>query len=183
MDGTLTTAVHDFQAIAEALGLSRDRPILETLAEMPDADQAPLRARLADMELDLARQASLAPGVHALLTELSRRGARLAILTRNTRDNARVTLEAVGLTGLFPPEAVLGRDEAAPKPAPDGVHVHLDRWALPAHEAVMVGDYLFDLQAGRRAGAATVYVDPEGKFPFAEEADLSVRRLDELLTG
>jgi phosphoglycolate phosphatase-like HAD superfamily hydrolase len=41
----------------------------------------------------------------------------------------------------------------------------------------MVGDYQFDLLAGRAAGTATVYVDPSGEFPFARHADVSVRSL------
>jgi phosphoglycolate phosphatase-like HAD superfamily hydrolase len=44
----------------------------------------------------------------------------------------------------------------------------------------MVGDYLFDLQAGRAAGTATIYLDPTGRFPYAEHADLRARSLKEL---
>ena len=46
----------------------------------------------------------------------------------------------------------------------------------------MVGDYLFDLEAGRAAGVRTLYVDVTGTFPFKAHADLSVTALDELLS-
>ena len=46
----------------------------------------------------------------------------------------------------------------------------------------MVGDYLFDLEAGRQAGTATVYVDVSGHNHWPEQADLRVQSLSELLT-
>jgi phosphoglycolate phosphatase-like HAD superfamily hydrolase len=58
----------------------------------------------------------------------------------------------------------------------------LSLWGVDGKETVMVGDYLFDLVAGREAGAATIYVDPSGHFPYAEHADICVGGLGELLS-
>ena len=44
----------------------------------------------------------------------------------------------------------------------------------------MVGDYGFDLQTGRAAGAATIHVDPAGDFRWPELTDLAVGSLLEL---
>jgi phosphoglycolate phosphatase-like HAD superfamily hydrolase len=44
----------------------------------------------------------------------------------------------------------------------------------------MVGDYQYDLQAGRSAGALTVHVDVTRGFRWPELADLSVGTLGEL---
>jgi phosphoglycolate phosphatase-like HAD superfamily hydrolase len=44
----------------------------------------------------------------------------------------------------------------------------------------MVGDYVFDLEAGRRAGSATVYIDPTGEFPWQDSADLPITNLAEI---
>jgi phosphoglycolate phosphatase-like HAD superfamily hydrolase len=46
----------------------------------------------------------------------------------------------------------------------------------------MVGDYLFDLVAGRQAGVATVYVDVVGDGQWINQADFRVNNLSELLT-
>lgn len=181
MDGTLTVAAHDFAAMARSLGLPAGRPILESLDELSPLEQVPLRAQLADIEREVARNSRLAPGALELLEELAQRGAKLGILTRNTRANAAITLDAVGLASWFPEACVVGRDEAKPKPSPAGVLYHLHRWEARPDDAVMVGDYLFDLEAGRAAGAATVYVDPEARYPFREHADEAVARLDALL--
>jgi HAD superfamily hydrolase (TIGR01509 family) len=181
MDGTLTLAVHDFEAIRTTLGLPEGCEILETLAALPQARALPLWRRLDEIEMDLAARASPAPGARALLVALRRRGARLGILTRNSVRAAHETLRVAGLQAYFDPRWVLGREGAAPKPDPQGIRALLSRWQAPATRTVVVGDYLFDLQAGRAAGAATIYVDASGFFPWREHADFSVRALDALL--
>ena len=47
----------------------------------------------------------------------------------------------------------------------------------------MVGDYLFDIQAGRAAGAGTTVLMIGQKEPpeYADQADHVIRRLDQLL--
>ncbi len=180
LDGTLTVAVHDFDAIRAELGLPPGEPILESLAGLPDEHAAALRRRLDEIELELALAARAAQGAERLLTALRERGARLGILTRNSRESALATLEACGLAPFFAAQAIVDRDAAAPKPSPAGVRLLLASWRVRPERAVMVGDYLFDLQAGRGAGTATVYVDPSGEFAWSAHADLAVRSLDEL---
>jgi HAD superfamily hydrolase (TIGR01509 family) len=180
LDGTLTIAAHDFEAIRAELGLPAGRPILESLAALSPDDAAERLRRLDAIELEIAARARAAAGAVDLLEALRAGGARLAILTRNSRRNALATLDACGLGGFFAAEDVIDREAAAPKPDPAGVHLLLARWQTTPDSSVVVGDYLFDLQAGRGAGAATIYVDPSGAFPFAAHADLAVRDLVEL---
>ena len=181
MDGTLTVAIHDFEAIRASLGLPSGRPILETIAALPVEQAAIFRQRLEEIEWELARQAKPQPGAGELLEGLQQRGARLGILTRNTQRNAYETLHACSLLDFFEPKCVLGRESVAPKPSPEGIHKLLAYWRTPARAAVMVGDYVFDLEAGRRAGTATVYVDVAGNGQWAAQADLRVQNLGELL--
>jgi len=119
--------------------------------------------------------------VQALVERLHRRGTRLGVLTRNTRENALRTLELIGVGRFFPEPVVLGRDQALPKPEPDGVRQLARLWGAQPEELVMVGDYRFDLEAGRAAGAATVHVDRTRAFPWPELADLAVGSLAELV--
>jgi HAD superfamily hydrolase (TIGR01509 family) len=182
LDGTLTVAVHDFEAIRRELGLPPGKPILEALAELPDHDAADRHRRLDAIELELARRARPAPGAPELLGALHAARVRLGIVTRNSHANAIATLAASGLAEFFSDECVMGREGGTPKPSPQGVLMLLAGWKARPDDAVMVGDYLFDLQAGRGAGTATVYVDPAGGFPWADFADVMVRGLDELIT-
>jgi HAD superfamily hydrolase (TIGR01549 family) len=184
LDGTLTLAVHDFAAIRTALGMTdADPDILRFLASLPTAEAAARHDRLIEIEYELAAKTAAAPGAGRLLEELSRRGSRVGILTRNTREIALHTLGLIGLKQYFAADAVLGRDEAAPKPDPEGIARLLGSWESGPEEAVMVGDYLFDLQVGRAAGTATIHVDRSGAFRWPELADLAVADLDELVAG
>ncbi|KAF1011750.1 MAG: Phosphoglycolate phosphatase [Pseudomonas fluorescens] len=101
-----------------------------------------------------------------MVRELAGRGCRLGILTRNARELAHVTLQAIGLADCFAVEDVLGREDAAPKPDPDGLLKLAGAWDVSPAEMVMVGDYRFDLDCGRAAGTRTVLVNlPENPWP------------------
>ncbi|MCB1747767.1 MAG: HAD family hydrolase [Gammaproteobacteria bacterium] len=180
LDGTLTVHQHDFDAIRAELGIPQDRLILEYLATLPPAAAAPLHARLAAIEAELAHAARAARGAARLLEMLRRRGCRLGILTRNTRTNALATLAAAGLADYFARDDVLGRDEAAPKPSPRGILDLIGRWRCTADAALMVGDYRLDLEAGRNAGVTTVHVAAAGAPTWPDLTDVHVQSLDEL---
>jgi HAD superfamily hydrolase (TIGR01509 family) len=160
LDGTLTVPVHDFDAIRAALDLPEGRPILEALDALPPAEAAPRRAHLFELEAALVEAALPQPGAVELVGLLAARGAQLGLLTRNDRRLALRTLEVIGLAPWFAADTCLGRDEAPPKPSPAGIARLLGKWQAPPRDAVMVGDYLFDLQAGRAAGVATIHVGP-----------------------
>lgn len=181
MDGTLTVRVHDFQAFKEQQGLPLDQPILEALADRPQAQVDRVHAALRTWEQALALDARPARGAVELLTVLAERGAVVGILTRNTHDNALRTLQSAGLDGWFQPAAVLGRDSAPPKPSPQGIEKLLAHWGTGADHAVMVGDYVFDVQAGRAAGTATVWLDHDQDTAPPDEADHVVHSLMDLV--
>lgn len=181
LDGTLTVPVHDFPAIRSALGMTEsDSDILRFLSSLPFAEAACRHARLIEIEYGLAELTAAAPGAVRLLDQLLRRDARVGILTRNTREIALHTLSLIGLQGYFTADDILGRDEAEPKPHPEGIVKLLAAWGSLPDEAVMVGDYLFDLQVGRAAGTATIHVDSSCAFRWPELADMAVATLDEL---
>jgi HAD superfamily hydrolase (TIGR01509 family) len=183
MDGTLTVPAHDFDAIRQELGLPQGRPILEQLADLPAERSRALQRRLEAIELEIARDAVRQPGSEELLTALLERGATVGILTRNSHRNAIETLRACGLAAFFDPDDVMSRESCAPKPSADGIQKLLSRWHATPEKTVMVGDFLFDILAGREAGTATVFVDNHGKEEYAQQADKSVRNLEELLAN
>jgi HAD superfamily hydrolase (TIGR01549 family) len=166
MDGTLTIAAHDFPAIKRALDIPQDHDILGHLAALPADVAAAKHAWLLEHERELALASQAAPGAVELVRDLAGRGFQLGILTRNARELAHVTLEAIGLADCFAVEDILGRDEAAHKPDPAGLLHLANVWQVPASQMVMVGDYRFDLDCGRAAGAKTILVNlPENPWP------------------
>ena len=180
MDGTLTHAVHDFDAIREALGLPEGKPILESLAELPAAKAADVRAELDALEYRIAEEAVAQPGAHELLSGLTASGATLGILTRNGKGIAHATLDACGLRHFFKDEHVVSRDCCTPKPDGAGVQLLMDRWETHNTHTVMVGDYLFDLEAGRNAGVTTVHLAVDGDFAWPAMSDVCVKSFNEL---
>lgn len=181
LDGTLTVAVHDFAAIRRELCIPEGSDILGHLASLPEQHAHPLQSRLQEIELELSAVTRPAGGARDLVDHLYLTGASLGVLTRNTRENALRTLDLIGLGGYFDADNVFGRDESLPKPDPDGIHQLAARWNAEPADMVMVGDYLYDLQAGRAAGAMTVHVDATRSFRWPELADLGVGTLGELL--
>ncbi|WP_426115773.1 HAD family hydrolase [Pseudomonas sp. DSP3-2-2] len=166
MDGTLTIAVHDFPAIKRALDIPQDHDILGHLAALPADVAAAKHAWLLEHERELALGSQAAPGAVELVRDLAGRGFRLGILTRNARELAHVTLEAIGLADCFALEDILGRDEAAHKPDPAGLLHLAHAWQVEPSQMVMVGDYRFDLDCGRAAGTRTILVNlPENPWP------------------
>ncbi|WP_447782603.1 HAD family hydrolase [Stenotrophomonas riyadhensis] len=166
MDGTLTVAMHDFARIKRELAIPAQDDILTHLAALPAAEASAKHAWLLAHERELAAASVPAMGAVALVRALQGAGCRLGILTRNVRSLAQVTLQAIGLGDVFAEEDIIGRDEAEPKPSPDGLQYFLRRWQVDPAQVVMVGDYRFDLECGRAAGTRTLLVNaPDNPWP------------------
>jgi len=166
MDGTLTLAVHDFAAIRQALNIPPEDDILTHLNGLPADEAAAKHAWLLEHERELALASKPAPGAIELVRDLAARGYRLGVLTRNAQELAHITLKAIGLDQCFAPQDVLGRENAAHKPDPDGLLQLAQAWAVAPANMVMVGDYRFDLACGRAAGSKTVLVNvPDNPWP------------------
>ena len=168
MDGTLVDSRLDYDAIRREMGLSEGIPILEGLERVPDGSQ---RDRMLEVmhahELRGADEAVPIEGVMEFLSHLEERGVSSAVLTRNSRESTARTLTR--LNHSF--SQIITREDALPKPDPAGVHLIAQRWGLPPHEMIVIGDYLFDIQAGRRAGARSILFAPGSRPDYAHEAD------------
>ena len=180
MDGTLTLAVHDFPAIRNKLGINKDLDIIEAIEALPPEEAREKFRLLDEIEIGLTLRSQEQPGAEQLLTLLSEQNKMLGILTRNTVRNAKDTLVECNLKKFFPDQQILGRESATPKPSPDGINILLNKWEVDPASAVMVGDYKYDLEAGRRAGTATIYVDINEENLWSNFADLHVYHLNQI---
>ena len=141
LDGTLTVAVHDFNAIRNELGIPAGQPIIKTIESLPENESLALQQKLQEIEENLARNARPAKGVKNLLEVLHHRNYHLGILTLNSRENAWFTLESLGLADYFNEDSVIGRWCVEPKPSPKGIHRLLDYWKVDANEAIIAVSY------------------------------------------
>ena len=186
LDGTLVDSRLDFDAMRREMGLPVGMPILEGLAAVPEGEERDrMREIIREHELRGADESRPFDGVVEFLSHIDERGICSAVLTRNSRESALRTLDRWN----FRFSHVVTREDAPPKPDPAGVLLITDRWGIPPDQVVVIGDYLFDLQAGRRAGAQTILFAPGDCPHFANEADyvltdfrLAARLLNQLIT-
>jgi len=184
LDGTLLAQALDFGAIRTEIGLPPVVPILETMESLEPAARERAFAILDRHEAEAAARSELMPGAREILAYLRSRGIRTAVLTRNSR----ISVDAARARHGLEFDAVVTRAEHKPKPCPDGVNHLMSVFGATAGDTVLVGDYRFDIEAGRAAGVRTIAVISEPK-PWAKDAtyvaaDLAeVRRILESLVG
>jgi HAD superfamily hydrolase (TIGR01549 family) len=169
LDGTLVVEQLDYDAIRVELGFPPRQPLLEGIAALPEAEQIRARAVLHRHEQAAALTATLNTGVTAFLDWLDRRGVRRALFSRNSRAAVGVVLERCGMRF----DLVVAREDGPHKPSPHGLLHICSVWNLPPAEVLMIGDYLYDIQAGNQAGTRTALVTHGRKLPFEDQADLS----------
>lgn len=166
MDGTLTIAVHDFLYIRRMLEIPEQADILGHIASLPNLEAQQKHAWLLKHERDLALKAEPAPGAIELIQHLHQEQRKLAILTRNAQELALITLEAIGLSDYFARPHVFGREQATPKPDPDGLLKIAEHWQVAPQQMIMVGDFQMDLKTARAAGTYAVQVNtPKNLWP------------------
>jgi HAD superfamily hydrolase (TIGR01509 family) len=177
LDGTLIDSGLDFDQMRREMDFAPGQFILETLESLPEGERkARCRAILHEHEHRGAMAATLMPGAHDLVAELAHRGIPQAVLTRNSREMTELALRRLNL-GFDP---VLTREDAPPKPDPAGLLTICRGWNVDTAEVLFVGDFRFDLLAGRRAGTTTVLYAPDGPPDYAHEADFVVAHLSEI---
>jgi HAD superfamily hydrolase (TIGR01509 family) len=181
MDGTLTIAVHDFLYIRRMLEIPQHADILGHLATLPEPEAEQKHHWLLEHERQLAINSQPAPGAIELVQHLHKQGRALAILTRNAKELAALTLQAIDLLDYFSDSLIFGREQAIPKPHPDGLLKIAQHWQVAPAQMVMVGDFHMDLKTAQAAGAYAVQVNtPDNLWP--ELTDFHAIDCQQLLT-
>ncbi len=182
LDGTITRPNLDFDAMRAELGVRDRTPLLEWMASQPEA----LRRRAWEVidahELRAAQAAELSSGARELLGAVMELGLRTGLVTRNSARSVDIVLDRLGLHF----DAVVTREDCAPKPSPDPVLECARRLGARPECTLMVGDYPFDVHSGHAAGAVTALVGtrpkplPPGYDP-GPQAHYQVAALHELI--
>ncbi|WP_227369423.1 HAD family hydrolase [Halomonas sp. M20] len=179
LDGTLIDSRLDFPAIRRELGFPEDVGLLEHIATLEDNNQVQHAHQVIHRhEMAGASAATWMPGAQQLLDTLHGVGLYTAILTRNTRQ----AMELAKRNLEIPIDLTLTREDCAPKPNPDGLNKIAAHFNASASQLIYVGDFLFDLQTARAAGALSCLYRYGDNHRFTEDADLVVDQLSELAT-
>jgi phosphoglycolate phosphatase-like HAD superfamily hydrolase len=79
-------------------------------------------------------------------------------------------------------DAVVGREDGPVKPDAFGVLRICQGFGVRPEEALLVGDYLFDVLCAKAAGAvAVLLVNSRQAAEFAEQADFAIEKIDQIL--
>jgi HAD superfamily hydrolase (TIGR01509 family) len=132
--------------------------ILEFIDALPtEEDRVTRRKILADFELAAARASVPNDGAEETIRMIRRRGMDIGILTRNTRESVMESLKNFRTVSEKDFKVIVTRESAGrPKPHPDGVLAAAQQLGVATREMLVVGDFLFDIAAGKAAGAPTV---------------------------
>lgn len=123
------------------------------------------------------------PGMRDALRTLDEQGYRLAVVTSKIRPNTQRELASVELDDFF--QVVITADDVeSPKPHPAPVLMAVSQLGLTPDEALLIGDSVFDLRAGRAAGVDTAAA-LWGPFDYEqlanEKPDFWLERISSLL--
>jgi len=177
LDGTLVKLKLDFRNIRSELGIP-EGDTLAYISSLPSKEATRLKELLVSREKAAAEDAEISPGGADLIEHCRSRGIKVVVITRNSNEASARTLEVLGIEV----DMIVSREMADPKPSPEALNFVLGQYNIKPHEMVFVGDYLYDMQAGRAAGVKTVLISPsDSRGEWGSSADHIASDLYEVL--
>ncbi len=160
-DGTLTLPEGlDFPAIKREVGCPPDEYVLEFVQALPAGERRDEAfAVIERFELEGAARAEPNAGAEDTVHRLRRSGLKTGVITRNGRTAIERALRNFRDLSVDDFDVIITRDDPyPPKPAPDGVLGAAAALGVDPTHVLLVGDFLLDALAGRRAGAVTAFL-------------------------
>ncbi len=176
LDGVLVHSPLDLAAIKKELFGDEKIFIIEGLDALPEGEREEKNALLLQRELEAADRASLDPDVPDLFNWLEIHGLKRGVITRNSRD----VVELITKNHAVDFGVVIAREDAPAKPDPESVLAACRILDVDPVTCVMVGDFLFDIEAGKNAGCRTVFLETDKFRHLDPGADARIGSLAEL---
>lgn len=134
--------------VQDYLGIPSQR-VLQSVAPPKRMDE--LLARWLVYQDELREQANLYPDVRPTLRWIKKSGVKMGVVTSQNRSELNATRQHIQIDNLIQ-VWVSASDTEHTKPHPAPVLKALKELGIKAEQAIMIGDSLSDLQAGRSAG-------------------------------
>ncbi len=183
-DGTLTEpGALDFSIIKSKIGCPVEMPVLEYIQSIKNSDDRNhALCALNRFESDGARHAMPNLDAEWVVRYLTAKNIPIGIISRNRLKSILMSLENFETVTPADFTVILSRDDSvSPKPSPEGIFYAVKKLGVPVEKTAVVGDFIFDIEAGRAAGAFTVFLD-NGRpaHPLPVTSDMRISRLREL---
>ena len=183
-DGTLTKpGCIDFNLIKRAIGCPIESFILEFIETLDDnVKREKATSTLENFENKAAECSEPNSGAEELLLYLRSNGLSTGIISRNSLESIKRSFHNFKKIKYSDFDVIISRDDPVrPKPYADGVILAAKKLKVDIKELVVVGDFLFDIQAGKNAGSITVFLNNGLEHDFTEpESDYTISQLGEL---
>lgn len=183
-DGTLTKpGALNFPRLKEAIGCPADDPILEFIEDLPTLSQRNESLKQLDrFEKEAAINSEPNIGAQKLIHFLRSKKIGIGIITRNTLSSVKRALKNFEDIDMSYFDVIVSRETPTRlKPSGDGIILAAETLNVDVKQILMVGDFVFDIQAGQTAGCMTVFLD-YGTVSGATkiESDFTVSNLEEI---
>ena len=183
-DGTLTKpGAIDFSLLKDTIGCPSDIPVLEFIDSLPPSrEKEETISLLQRFEAKAAADSEPNDGAEVIIHYLRSIGLGIGIITRNRLSSIERALQNFENITISCFNVIISRNTPVkPKPSGDGIRLAAQKLNLDVKEILMVGDYIFDVQAGRSAGCSTAFLDYgtlSGNFKI--ESDFTISHLKEI---
>ena len=122
----------------------------EHISRLGEGERAVAQGILDGHEMASAQACGLKDGAAEVLAALRERGVRLALLTRNSPASMRTVLGRHGLMEKW--DHISTREDQPHKPHGESILRITRKLGAEIRKTLMVGDYLYDVEAARNAG-------------------------------
>jgi len=161
-DGTLTKpGALNFPLLKKTIGCPSHLPVLEFIDNLPASNKKKETISLLErFETSAAANSEPNDGAEDLIRYLSSKGIGMGIITRNRLSSIEQALQNFENITISCFDIIISRNTPVkPKPSGDGIRLAAQKLNLDVKEILMVGDYIFDIQAGKSAGCLTAFLD------------------------
>jgi len=183
-DGTLTKpGALNFHRLKETIGCPADVPVLEFIEDLPLPPQRNEAFKhLERFEKEAAVNSEPNIGAQKLIHFLRSKKIGIGIITRNTLSSVERALQNFEHIDMSYFNVIVSRETPARlKPSGDGIILAANILKVDVSQILMVGDFVFDIQAGQAAGCMTVFLDYGTTSSSTKvESDFVVTSLEEI---
>ena len=176
LDGTLVTSSLNFIAIKQEIGCPDHEDVLAFVHKLPEQQQQAAMEVIHRHEMQDARTSEWIPSAQSFVKKCSEKQIPMAIVTRNSDQPTQVKVRR----NAIPIEYIVTRETSKPKPDPSALLSIATHFQLPTDTILMVGDYKYDLQAGRNAKMPTCLVNFDTLPDYAHLADYTFEHFERL---
>jgi HAD superfamily hydrolase (TIGR01549 family) len=177
-DGILADTRLDFSHLRNKYFGGNTVPLFETAKALPEPDRSLVLAEIEKVELEGADTASAMEGAHDLIAWLAEARRPWAVISRNSRESVFLAAQRCGITL---PAVTLCREDPYVKPDARALKLAADRLGVNLADCVMVGDFIYDLEAAKNAGIPFVYVREKRGAEWESRADFHYASMTEFV--